>query len=223
MEHPVTSAIKKLRAELGDSQQAFANRLHQSISAIANYEAGRIPKERHLSQLAAVATEQKLDDLATVFSREYRARRAGRAEPTTLEERAFVRAILYLVRNRHIVSNWAAIRREMLQGLESICADNSGTLLTSPEHISSARKLLSETLPFITPRAQETITGLARARARREGVDFWTAYEQIVAENPQLQQQLELQKRIEQEAEQEEMLRIGHKSKPRKTTKGARK
>ena len=63
----VVSAVKALRQHLGDSQQAFANRLGLSIRAIANYEKDRRPTGMALVLLARAATAAGKKDLVTPF------------------------------------------------------------------------------------------------------------------------------------------------------------
>ena len=67
IEKDLISAVKRLRAKLGDSQQAFANRLGLSIRAIANYESNRRPTGKALAALAKVADAVGETDLANSF------------------------------------------------------------------------------------------------------------------------------------------------------------
>ncbi len=191
-------AIKQLRADLGDSQQAFATRLGLSIRAIANYEASRRPTISVLEQLVSIAGEQKRIDLQKIFTKAYSEASAGQSEPRTDEERAFVRAVLYLVRNRHLVPNWRDLRQNILGGMESVHANKTGSRMTSPEDIALA---LSESRRYIAIPPQEQLTKLARERAKETGNPFWTAYEQVVETNPQLQRQLEKEKERDLEEE----------------------
>jgi transcriptional regulator with XRE-family HTH domain len=64
----VATAIKKLRAQYGDSQQAFAARVGLSIRAIANYEKDRVPTLRLLAKLAQFARRADRQDLEGVFA-----------------------------------------------------------------------------------------------------------------------------------------------------------
>jgi transcriptional regulator with XRE-family HTH domain len=63
----VVGAVKTLRHELGDSQQAFANRLGLSIRAIANYEKDRRPTGMALASLARAASDARKQDLINTF------------------------------------------------------------------------------------------------------------------------------------------------------------
>lgn len=64
---PVVKAVKALRQHLGDSQQAFANRLGLSIRAIANYEKDRRPTGTALVSLARAASDAGKKDLVSTF------------------------------------------------------------------------------------------------------------------------------------------------------------
>jgi transcriptional regulator with XRE-family HTH domain len=63
----LAEAIKKLRDELGESQQAFANRLGLSIRAIANYEKDRKPIGKVLVALHRTARTAGKHELAERF------------------------------------------------------------------------------------------------------------------------------------------------------------
>jgi transcriptional regulator with XRE-family HTH domain len=63
----VVRAVKALRKQLGDSQQAFATRLGLSIRAIANYEKDRIPTGMALVSLARAASEAGQQELVNTF------------------------------------------------------------------------------------------------------------------------------------------------------------
>jgi transcriptional regulator with XRE-family HTH domain len=63
----VVRAVKRLRQHLGESQQAFANRLGLSIRAIANYEKDRRPTGMALASLARAASLAGKQDLTNEF------------------------------------------------------------------------------------------------------------------------------------------------------------
>lgn len=63
----VVKAVKELREQLGDSQQAFANRLGLSIRAIANYEKDRRATGMALASLARAASGAGRRDLMNTF------------------------------------------------------------------------------------------------------------------------------------------------------------
>lgn len=75
----VHQAVRKLREELGDSQQAFATRLGLSIRAIVNYEANRTPSFKSLSLLCALANRHQQWGLVDLFLRAIR--KETRTEP----------------------------------------------------------------------------------------------------------------------------------------------
>jgi transcriptional regulator with XRE-family HTH domain len=68
-ESELSRAVRELRAHLGESQQAFSNRLGLSMATIVKYEAGREPTGRALAQLAHAAAEAGRHDLAYLFGR----------------------------------------------------------------------------------------------------------------------------------------------------------
>jgi len=65
----LSEAVRELRKHLGESQQAFSNRLGLSIATIVKYEAGREPTGKALAQLAHAAGEAGRHDLAYLFAR----------------------------------------------------------------------------------------------------------------------------------------------------------
>ena len=67
MQDEIVKAVRDLRKNLGDTQQAFATRLGLSISAITNYEAGRRPAAKPLFALAQAASVSGQTELAGLF------------------------------------------------------------------------------------------------------------------------------------------------------------
>jgi transcriptional regulator with XRE-family HTH domain len=65
----LSDAVRELRKHLGESQQAFSNRLGLSMATIVKYEAGREPTGKALAQLAHAAAEAGRHDLAYRFAR----------------------------------------------------------------------------------------------------------------------------------------------------------
>jgi len=194
-------AIKQLREQLGESQQAFATRLGLSVRAIANYEAGRKPTPAVLAQLAQISYDFGTKEVARVFTRSYREACGSRLAGCTAEEQALVRMVLYLARNKHLVPNWYEIRLALLTGIEAISADKSGTRMTNAEDIATA---LEEGHRLVARNTQERITKLARERAKKTSTTFWAAYEDVIATHPHLQR--ELLKDIEQDSQKDEKL-----------------
>jgi transcriptional regulator with XRE-family HTH domain len=63
----VTQAIRELRLALGESQEAFAQRLKASVRTIARYETVRPPRGKPLAQLHRIAVEENLKGVAAVL------------------------------------------------------------------------------------------------------------------------------------------------------------
>ena len=62
-------AVQRLRNALGESQEAFANRMGLSVRTIARYEAKR-PTGKVLARLEQLARGRGLKDLSNIFHRE---------------------------------------------------------------------------------------------------------------------------------------------------------
>lgn len=65
--HPVSKALIDLRNALGETQQQFAVRIGASVTTIARYETFRPPHGKTLVQIADIAQQRGLDELASVF------------------------------------------------------------------------------------------------------------------------------------------------------------
>jgi transcriptional regulator with XRE-family HTH domain len=65
----VPKAVKELRTALGDTQEAFAARMHTVVRTISRWESVRPPKGAVLEQLAKLAIKAKRVDLATIFEK----------------------------------------------------------------------------------------------------------------------------------------------------------
>jgi len=120
-------AVKELRRQLKDSQQAFANRLGLSIRAVANYEKDRKPDMRALALLADVAHRNNQPKLAQLFA-DAIADELGLAEPRevkvlghrtltvqfTPDQKADFAALLLILRNPDVfageLATWRRIR-----------------------------------------------------------------------------------------------------------------
>src|SRR5215813_4310445 len=116
----VASAVKKLRAELGDTQAQFAERLGLSVRAVANYERNRAPNIEVLFDLGALAREVKKPALEQVFTQAVKKQLHGRTGPVTRREEIWVQALLFLVRNQHVVRDWRAFVDAFLRALEDV-------------------------------------------------------------------------------------------------------
>lgn len=60
-------AVRLLRRRLGDTQQAFAQRIVLAISTVVRYEHNRPPKGKALAMFEQLATRHGHGDLADVF------------------------------------------------------------------------------------------------------------------------------------------------------------
>jgi transcriptional regulator with XRE-family HTH domain len=183
----LVTAIKHFRNDLGDSQQAFATRLGLSVRAIANYEAGRTPTIAVLERLISLAEKEHRQDLITHFTKAYRSVAGDDARPRTKEEKAFSKAIVYLVRNRHLTPNWGDITQSLVAGLASLSSDSTGTRMSGEAAIC----LTKEALQRLGNPAQTEMTKLAREVQAETGKSFWIAYEETVAKFPELQSRIE--------------------------------
>jgi transcriptional regulator with XRE-family HTH domain len=67
-EQHVAEAIKALRAEFGESQQRFSDRIGVTVRTVARYEVQKPPTGEMLGKLAAIAEEVSRPDLRVVFT-----------------------------------------------------------------------------------------------------------------------------------------------------------
>ena len=67
-EQYVADALKALRAEFGESQQRFSDRIRVTVRTVARYEAQKPPTGEMLGRLAALAEEVGRPDLRAVFT-----------------------------------------------------------------------------------------------------------------------------------------------------------
>ena len=84
----ISEAVRKLRTELGESQQAFAYRLQSAVRTIARWETVRPPRGAELGRFYHLAINHKYAELADVFARAMELELDMRAEriPRTMEE-----------------------------------------------------------------------------------------------------------------------------------------
>ena len=75
--NPVCRAVRRLRVDLGDTQQQFANRLGLAISTVVRYEISRPPHGKALAQLERLAMENGLDECALIFRNSLREELGG--------------------------------------------------------------------------------------------------------------------------------------------------
>jgi transcriptional regulator with XRE-family HTH domain len=184
----LVSAIKELRSELGDSQQAFANRLSLSARAVANYESGRHPTRAVLWSLAMLADQSNNENLAKVFWRAYSAVMKGVLGPVTDEESAWVRMMLALLRNRTLVPDLTQLGESLLAALATVvskikaipgvdCEDLEEALLWARNHIA--------------PTGEQKVKQLAIQRSKQTGEPFATSYLQTLIGNPELYSEIQ--------------------------------
>jgi transcriptional regulator with XRE-family HTH domain len=67
-EQSVADAIRALRAEFGESQQRFSDRIRVTVRTVARYEVQKPPTGEMLGTLAALAEEVGRPDLRMVFT-----------------------------------------------------------------------------------------------------------------------------------------------------------
>lgn len=64
----MADALRALRAEFGESQQRFSDRISVTVRTVARYEAQKPPTGEMLGKLAALAEEAGRPDLRAVFT-----------------------------------------------------------------------------------------------------------------------------------------------------------
>jgi transcriptional regulator with XRE-family HTH domain len=111
MQNEITTAVRKLRLALGDTQQQFAQRMKMAISSVVRYELSRPPRGKALAQFALLAQQNDLHDLARVF-----AYAAGNAPET----KALHAAIDVLWYNRESVQGWDTLADAIEDELKSL-------------------------------------------------------------------------------------------------------
>lgn len=131
--HSIHQAVKALRTELGESQQAFATRLGLSIRAIVNYESNRVPSLKVLAQLVRVAWEHGKPDLAKPLYDHIRAeigseiQTPGRIEGIAAQFHIAIRRLNELCKKRRIdptsedVQKLQAVLEEGMRAAFSLC------------------------------------------------------------------------------------------------------
>jgi transcriptional regulator with XRE-family HTH domain len=169
---------------LGDTQQALATRLDLSVRAVANYEKGRRPTLAVLFTLTMIASSTNNSDLADVFKDVYAEQVRGVEKPITDKERALVRVVLALERNREVVPDWEDLGLALVKALGRL-ADiaEKKPLNTNAEEL---KDILDIARDFITPRAELRLERLTRQRMKVTGQTSPQAYLAVVMENPGL-------------------------------------
>jgi transcriptional regulator with XRE-family HTH domain len=185
----LVTAIKALRSRLDDSQQAFANRLGLSLRAVANYEDGRQPVPRVLTQFVNLASCHKFDDLARVFSSAYADAMKGRSSPVNKDEAAWTRVLLLLLRNREMVPTWEQLARDLIDALEKLIASARIKKNLRTDFQELEETLIAARLLVRPPSAEDKITNMAQARSAETGESFEKSYSEVLLQNPELYQQ----------------------------------
>ena len=123
MSGSTVDAVKALRAHLGESQQAFSNKLGLSIRAIANYEKARIPSTLALHRLLKLAHEAGRDDLADVFREAYWKSKSRTFPGLTDEESAWVEVLCDVFSSRdcsNLEAAWDGVRKSITEAASMI-------------------------------------------------------------------------------------------------------
>jgi|SRR5579884_574462 len=68
MQNSITDAVRRLRQELGDTQQSFAQRTGLAISTVVRYELSRPPRGDALKTFKELAEQHGFTDLARIFA-----------------------------------------------------------------------------------------------------------------------------------------------------------
>lgn len=176
----LVSAVTQLRATLGESQQAFANRLGLSFRAVANYEKDRRPTGRVLYQLANLAHEHGREDLAKVFAGAFSEEVNAPVEPTTAEERLWVRALLAILRRRDELPTWKPLSEAILTSLRTL-ADRA-----SAEERKDFEALLVQTTLYVEGSVLRLLESMSEQRMRTTGESKERAYFEILQQHPDL-------------------------------------
>jgi transcriptional regulator with XRE-family HTH domain len=102
-EQHVAEAIKALRAEFGESQQRFSDRIGVVVRTVARYEVQKPPTGEMLSKLAALADEVGRPDLRVVFTdafwRELNEEIESKLQIQIPRMRSHYKALLWLIVN----------------------------------------------------------------------------------------------------------------------------
>jgi transcriptional regulator with XRE-family HTH domain len=186
----ISTAVRKLRKQMDLTQQDLANRLGVTARAVANYEAGRVPRAEVLSGLCRISSENKLADLAQQFAAGLRGslRFTIKAEPLNDEEVAIVRVVLCLARDKDKVPEWDQITQSMLSALDALAKRAGAEFTLSEPDDLTASLVLART--FLVPNAELKLYNLARERAMKTGESPEKARNEVLLEYPELYAEL---------------------------------
>ena len=174
------SAVTHLRSALGDSQQAFANRLGLSFRSVANYEKDRRPAGRVLYQLANLAHEHGQENLAGVFAAAFSKEVNADVEPTTHEERVWTRALLLILRRRADLSSWQALSDGIIASLSELAEKSED------RERQDVETLLVHTRLHVERSALRLLDILAEERHHKTGEPKERALLEILQQHPDL-------------------------------------
>lgn len=174
------AAVTQLRSTLGDSQQAFANRLGLSFRAIANYEKGRRPTGRVLYQLANLAHESGRKDLAQVFAGVFSQEVKADVQPTNAEERLWIQALLSILRRRDDLTDSRSLEDALIANLKVLVQRSKDRERRDLE------ALLVQIRLHVEGSALRLLDALSEERSRHTGETRERAYFEILQQYPDL-------------------------------------
>lgn len=175
-------AVRDLRAQYGETQQRFADRLKISLRALANYEADREPTGRALYQLSRAAREIGRIDLADAFSDALAQELGASVDAMTDGEEAWAGAVVGLLRSRGAPDEWQNV---VLAALEAtIAAQRKDGRPGHSTHDLESRLVRAKYQ--LTGSAERTLSGLAEDRRRQTGESLEKAYSEVLLANPNL-------------------------------------
>ena len=144
--HESATAVKRIREKLGDTQEAFAQRLGTTLRSITRYESNRTPTPEIMSRLISVAADNDLLEEAEVLQRVF-CDKTGANFPQQARRRPLTAGENYLDQ---------AFRRAVFERPESLEA-------------RKIRKLLEPVVAEIMAEWTESIIGLKRFARKSEG------------------------------------------------------
>jgi len=179
----VTAAVKRLRLALGDTQQQFATRTGLAISTVVRYELSRPPKGEVLEQLKALAEQNGLRDIATVFSY------ALGGQDLTPETAALNSAIASLWWNRKALADWPKLARCLADQLRNLIDVKRKQPDEVPESIEELETQLVQLRSALFGAVQDEINSEAsKILEEKSGLSWERAQFEALTRNPELYQ-----------------------------------
>jgi len=194
----LVSAVKELRGALGDSQQAFANRLGMSLRAIANYEKDREPAGKALYKLQQLALTHGRSDLALTFSKALALEMEWGTDPVMP---VWADAVREIIRNEKLCPGWHHIAELIVKELEHLVSAAKagmtveGLLTSQADNVALLEGHLIRTrvgLGVPTVRIVEALIDERRREHSDEGAE--AALGEIVRQRPELYEKYLLEK-----------------------------